>query len=76
MDKTSKSYLLKFEVLSESKSGNLVNGFSAAIGMSDASAMGGMMPNLGCTNNCNGGNCVAGCGGGGGTDRIIICELK
>ena len=75
MDKTSKSYLLKFEVLSESKSGNLVNGFSAAIGMSDASALGGMMPNLGCTNNCEGGNCVKGCGGGGGSNGAIMCTL-
>lgn len=75
MDKTNKTYLLKFEVLSESKTGNLVNGFSAAISVNETAATGGLMPNIGCTNNCNGGNCVAGCGGGG-SDRVIICTLK
>ena len=74
MDKP-KSYLLKFEVLSESKAGNLVNGFSAAIGVSD---MGGQatLPgvNVGCTNNCSGGNCVPGCGTK--ADAVIICDLK
>lgn len=72
-----KSYLLKFEVLSESKAGNLVNGFSAAIGMSDTSSIGGRLPtvNVGCSNNCSGGNCVSGCGGGP-SDAVIICTLK
>jgi len=77
MDKTNKSYLLKFEVLSESKSGNLVNGFSGVIGVNDANAMGGSGFNLfGCTtnNNCAGGNCVPGCGTK--ADAVIICVLK
>jgi hypothetical protein len=73
MDKTTKTYL-KFEILSESKAGNLVNGFSTAIGVSD---VGGRFPlpdiNSGCTNNCQGGNCVPGCGK---SDAVIICVLK
>jgi hypothetical protein len=77
MSKTDKSYLLKFEVLSESKSGNLVNGFSGAIGFNEVNSLGGEPHNyLWCTtnNNCSGGNCVPGCGTK--ADAVIICVLK
>jgi hypothetical protein len=77
MSKTDKSYLLKFEVLSESKGGNLVNGFSGAIGMSEINVLGGEATNyIWCptNNNCSGANCVPGCGTK--ADAVIICVLK
>lgn len=55
-----KDYLGKFEVLSETKSGSLVGGFSKA--MSGGATVNREGTNLICTNNCNGGNCVKGCG--------------
>jgi hypothetical protein len=76
MSKTDKSYLLKFEVLSESKGGNLVNGFSGAIGMSEINVLGGEATNyIWCptNNNCAGANCVAGCGEK--KDPLYVCSL-
>lgn len=53
----------KFELLTENAEGQLVSGFSDAM-ESDLMKMGGV--NWGCTNNCDGGNCVSGCGSGSG----------
>jgi len=68
MEKKEKEYLKKFEVLSETKTGSLINGFSTAISLQGnaLSVHGGRVPdsvNSGCSNNCQGGNCAAGCGG-------------
>ncbi|MDN3548783.1 hypothetical protein [Mucilaginibacter aquaedulcis] len=55
-----------FEVLTESADGKLVSGFSDAFFGDALMQLGGSGNNnnaLGCTNNCNGGNCVSGCGG-------------
>lgn len=66
MEKNQKIYLAKFEVLSETKTGSLVNGFSAAIDAKLLSQLGGnpVFNGISCgqTNNCHSGNCVAGCG--------------
>ena len=76
MEKNQKGYLAKFEVLSETKTGSLTNGYSTVIGIkgSSLSQYGGAASINGykcqTTNNCSGGNCVSGCGGGGGV--III----
>ena len=62
MKKNQKANLARFEVLKEAKTGNLIGGFSNAIGNTDPlhSRVAG---NVICTNNCDGGNCVKGCGG-------------
>ncbi len=52
-----------FEVMTEMSNGNLIGGFSATTGGGSGGAL-IAVKNDSCpiTNNCNGGNCVRGCG--------------
>lgn len=61
MKKTKKMDLAKFETLGHSSDGKLVGGFSVTF---TASTMDVLAKNDRCqtVNNCNGGNCVSGCG--------------
>jgi hypothetical protein len=56
--KTSKKNV-KLEILKELKNGKLEGGFEALVLIQNLSIFGGVG-----ANNCNGGNCVAGCGKG------------
>lgn len=58
----------QFEQLTENAEGQLVSGFSEAFEGEALTSMGG---NVYCpvNTNCGGGNCISGCGGGGGTPR-------
>lgn len=56
-----------FETLKETSTGILVGGFTVVTGGGQSGASGGgTVTNSGCVvgNNCQGGNCVTGCGGG------------
>jgi len=56
MKKTQKKDFAKFEVLNESSQGSLIGGFSIALNA--------VISNATESNNCQGGNCVDGCGSG------------
>ncbi len=62
MKDNQKMDLTKFEALSETTQGALVGGFSTAMAVSPGGGEIGETINDGCTNNCDGGNCIKGCG--------------
>jgi hypothetical protein len=55
-----------FEALSESGHGNMIGGFSAIIIATSTSSFYATNSECHVVNNCNGGNCTAGCGASGG----------
>ena len=57
-----------FEVLTETNNGTMIGGFSVIVLTSSSASLAGTNKDCHVTNNCNGGNCVKGCGatGGGG----------
>lgn len=52
-----------FEVLSETN-GTMIGGFSGIINFNASTSYSPTNKDCHVTNNCNGGNCIAGCGGG------------
>jgi hypothetical protein len=66
MKKNQKTNLARFEVLKETKTGNLIGGFSNALDSKGQGSLATTGSNVFCgTNtNCHGANCIAGCGGG------------
>jgi hypothetical protein len=64
MKKQSKKInLSNFEIMSDDGNGTLVGGFSKAKETMIIHNVAGTNRECHITNNCNGGNCVAGCGG-------------
>ncbi|MEM9916714.1 MAG: hypothetical protein AAF990_01385 [Bacteroidota bacterium] len=59
MKKDLKAILSKLESVEENKMGQLQGGFASV----HRSLFHDDTSNDGCTNNCDGGNCVSGCGG-------------
>jgi hypothetical protein len=55
-----------FEVLSESRNGNMIGGFSPIIIVASTSSFYATNSECHVVNNCNGGNCASGCGGSAG----------
>ncbi len=66
MKKKQTSKLEQFELLTETSTGSLIGGFSTTLFLEIDPIDGG-----GTTNNCNGGNCVAGCGSGSTVNKFI-----
>lgn len=56
-----------FEALSETSNGNMIGGFSAIIITSTSTNFFATNKECHVVNNCNGGNCTAGCGASGGS---------
>jgi len=61
--------LENFEGISESQGNQLVGGFSVSFSASKGSEF-----DMAVANNCNGGNCVTGCGGNSGCNTVANCK--